>query len=189
MVQVKPGDEILKKPAVARMLGVGEDTLESMVRRGEFAQPLRLTQGKRPRIGWLKSTCQAHLDKLARQAEQRPPARNSRAAVPIEQTDHFELRYEAPDRAEYAVRRLTRFGFVCEVRALPDGGATCAVRTVGSVAATSHDLRCCVPDMLGRLVLVDAAAPVNDKALAPGSSLEACLPEPPQPASDDSWIG
>lgn len=50
-------------PKVLETVGVGRSTLWNMVRAGTFPAPIRLTAGKKGRVGWRASEVQGWLDK------------------------------------------------------------------------------------------------------------------------------
>lgn len=147
---IKPpaGDSIWTIKQVAACMGLAQSTLEAHIRLGKFPQPLKLTNGIRPRIGWMRSTVEGHRARLAAEAEARTAERTTETTASVVPVGHLELRYATEDRAAVAVRRLQRFGFRCDVR--PVGGKFACVVALerGSVPHTLDSLQMCARDVV-----------------------------------------
>ncbi len=161
LIQIPAGDRVLNIKEVARRVGLAQSTLEQHIRAGKFPQPLKLTAGKRPRIGWLASSIEAHLARLAAQAQHATAERASDTLAAPAVPGHLEMHFPAVDRAAVAVRRLARFGFRAEAFARGEQHVVEIALERSDVRHTLDMLKCCVGDVV-RLhppVFVEAGQP------------------------------
>lgn len=145
---------VMGEKAVCDRLQSSRSTVRRMIDRGEFPGPCRTGS----RIWWDREVVEAWLARKKAEAEQLDAERAGDRPPAVAPVGHLELRYAAKDRAEVAARRLSRYGFVCEVRPAGDQYA-CAIRLErGSVPHTIDMLSICCGDLLRVTspVLVDA---------------------------------